>query len=200
MISISKLARRFGLSRTTLLYFDRIGLLHPTGRSEAGYRIYGEGEIECLQMIYSYRNVGLKLREIKLLLARPHAPDEDILPARFAQLNQEVIQLRTQQRAILGFMRSLGSSETIRSIDKEVWIATLRSCGLDDDDMSRWHDQFEHDAPDAHHSLLFVAGNRGRRGRGNSSVGKAGMVQIRPSRPAPDPAARGACGAAGHRG
>jgi DNA-binding transcriptional MerR regulator len=40
--SISKLARAFGLSRSTLLYYDRIGLLAASGRTGSGYRCYSE--------------------------------------------------------------------------------------------------------------------------------------------------------------
>jgi len=39
MFLITELARKHGLSRSTLLYYDRIGLLTPSGRSEAGYRL-----------------------------------------------------------------------------------------------------------------------------------------------------------------
>ena len=38
--TVGRLARAFGLSRSTLLYYDSIGLLRPTGRSPANYRLY----------------------------------------------------------------------------------------------------------------------------------------------------------------
>ena len=40
MLTIGKLARKFDLSRSTLLYYDRIGLLKPSGRTRANYRVY----------------------------------------------------------------------------------------------------------------------------------------------------------------
>ena len=158
MITVSKLAEKFGLSRTTLLYYDRIGLLSPSTRSSGGYRLYGEHEVERLRMICSYRDAGLKLAEIKRLLKRPEAPDVSILRHRLLELDQEIGELRTQQRAILGILQSLGATDSISAIDKNTWIEILRYCGLTDEDMNRWHAQFEHNAPDAHHAFLLWLG------------------------------------------
>ena len=158
MISVGRLARKFGLSRTTLLYYDRIGLLRPAARSESGYRVYGEAEVERLRMICSYRSAGLTLLEIKGLLERPEAPDEKTLRQRLTQLDRDIGRLRIQQRAILGILQSLGAATAINAIDKEAWIGILRATGMSDDDMSRWHIQFERDAPDAHHAFLLWLG------------------------------------------
>ena len=46
MLTVGKLSEKFGLSRTALLYYDRIGLLTPAGRSESGYRLYDDAAIE----------------------------------------------------------------------------------------------------------------------------------------------------------
>lgn len=46
MYHISQLAQQFGLSRSTLLYYDRIGLLSPSARSEAGYRQYSPANLK----------------------------------------------------------------------------------------------------------------------------------------------------------
>ncbi|GAA4649850.1 hypothetical protein GCM10023116_21310 [Kistimonas scapharcae] len=45
MLTVTQLARKYDISRTTLLYYERVGLLRPRQRSENGYRWYGEGEI-----------------------------------------------------------------------------------------------------------------------------------------------------------
>lgn len=158
MITVSKLARRFGLSRTTLLYYDRMGLLNPSTRSSSGYRLYGEQEVERLRTICSYRDAGLKLAEIERLLERPEAPDRTILRHRLLELDREIGELRIQQRAILGILQNLGSSDPISAIDKTTWIEILRSCGLTEEDMNRWHRQFERSAPDAHHAFLLWLG------------------------------------------
>lgn len=158
MISISALAAKVGLSRATLLYYDRIGLLRPAARSEAGYRMYGEQEVERLKLICSYRSAGLRLGDIKLLLQNPEAPDEKILQRRLSQLDDDIGALRSQQQAILAILKSLGSAGSISSIDKKGWIEILCSCGLNDDDMARWHIQFETDNPKAHQAFLHWLG------------------------------------------
>ena len=80
MITVRKLAERFGLSRTTLLYYDRIKLLRPTTRSKSGYRLYGDDRIAQLRLICTYKNAGLTLKEIRDLMAKPEEPDEDDVP------------------------------------------------------------------------------------------------------------------------
>lgn len=158
MITVTKLADKFGLSRTTLLYYDRLGLLRPTHRSSAGYRLYGDDAVERLRAICAYRNAGLTLKDIGLLLSQPDVPNERILRSRLLQLDSEIGKLRVQQRAIIGILRGVGSADSVSSIDKDAWVGILRSCGLSPEDMSRWHTQFEMDAPAAHHAFLLWLG------------------------------------------
>ncbi len=56
MVPISALARRFGLARSTLLHYDRIGLLRPADRSRAGHRSHGEAEWVRLERIRPARH------------------------------------------------------------------------------------------------------------------------------------------------
>ena len=156
--SVGRLARRFGLSRTALLYYDRIGLLHPSARSDAGYRLYTDEDAERLRLICSYRRAGLTLAQIQSLLESPGVPDEAILTERLRELDREIGTLRVQQRAILAILESLGSKPSISAIDKQAWVQILRASGLDEDDMMQWHRQFESDAPDAHHAFLLWLG------------------------------------------
>lgn len=158
MITISKLAAMVGLSRTTLIYYDRIGLLQPTARSNAGYRLYGDDAIKRVRTICSYRNAGLTLKEIELLLRGPDVPNESILHNRLMQLDKEIGKLRIQQRAIIKILQSFGASASGSSIDKNTWVKILHSCGLSEEDMGQWHAQFESDAPGAHHAFLMWLG------------------------------------------
>ena len=58
MLTISQLGRRFGLSRSTLLYYDSIGLLSPSLRSRANYRLYSRSDVERMELIDVYRQVA----------------------------------------------------------------------------------------------------------------------------------------------
>lgn len=63
--TIKKLATLAGISTRTLRYYDEIGLLKPKRISSSGYRIYGEKEVDMLQQILFYRELGVDLNSIK---------------------------------------------------------------------------------------------------------------------------------------
>ena len=82
MYRITQLAREFGLSRSTLLYYDQIGLLPPSGRSEAGYRSYSLSDRERLATICSYRQAGLGIEDIRRLLALNEQGGDEVIRQR----------------------------------------------------------------------------------------------------------------------
>ena len=63
--SINKLAKLAGVSPRTLRYYDEIGLLSPRRISSNSYRVYGQKEVDLLQQILFYRELGVPLEEIK---------------------------------------------------------------------------------------------------------------------------------------
>lgn len=63
--SINKLAKLAGVSTRTLRYYDEIGLLSPERISSNDYRVYGQKEVDLLQQILFYRELGVSLDEIK---------------------------------------------------------------------------------------------------------------------------------------
>lgn len=67
--TINKLAKLAGISTRTLRYYDEIGLLTPVRLSSNGYRIYGQNEVDKLQQILFYRELGVLLAEIKSILS-----------------------------------------------------------------------------------------------------------------------------------
>lgn len=69
--TVQKLALLAGVSTRTLRYYDSIGLLSPARVSSSGYRIYGPREVDRLQQIMFYRELGVSLDEIGELLASP---------------------------------------------------------------------------------------------------------------------------------
>lgn len=66
--TINKLAKLAGVSTRTLRYYDELGLLSPARVSSNGYRIYGQKEIDRLQHILFYRELGVSLEEIRSIL------------------------------------------------------------------------------------------------------------------------------------
>ena len=71
MYTVKELARLTGLTPRTLRYYDSIGLLCPRRGRENDYRLYGPEEVDRLQQILLYRDMGLPLEEIKSLLDEP---------------------------------------------------------------------------------------------------------------------------------
>jgi DNA-binding transcriptional MerR regulator len=157
-LSVSRLGKRFGLSRSTLLYYDRIGLLSPTARSPAGYRVYAEREVKRLEAICRYRAIGLSLEQTRALLDGTSSRAAELLEARLDQLNGEIERLREQQRIIVRLLASPKKLRRARAIDEDRWVAILRAAGLDDDAMRRWHIEFERMAPEAHQDFLESLG------------------------------------------
>jgi DNA-binding transcriptional MerR regulator len=76
--TVKQLAEIAGVSVRTLHYYDEIGLLNPSARSEAGYRQYDETAVFRLQQILFYREIGLDLQQIKEIL---DDPDFDLVSA-----------------------------------------------------------------------------------------------------------------------
>ena len=70
MYRVSDFAEKAGVTVRTLHHYDRLGLLKPSGRTGAGYRLYGERDLARLQQIVTLKFIGLPLRQIKDLLDR----------------------------------------------------------------------------------------------------------------------------------
>ncbi len=68
---IQELAEMAGISARTLRYYDEIEILSPDRINSSGYRIYGETEVDRLQHILFYRELGVELKDIKKILDDP---------------------------------------------------------------------------------------------------------------------------------
>ena len=156
--TISKLARAFGLSRSTLLYYDRIGLLPPSGRTPSGYRYYTDDDYNRLDRICNFRQAGLTLEDIRATFESDAEPSVKILEHRLKEINQGIQDLRSKQRLLSGMIRAGSSVCPARPVDKEMWVEMLRAAGMDDDAMHRWHAEFERRTPQAHHDFLISLG------------------------------------------
>ncbi|CFX95186.1 TipAS antibiotic-recognition domain [Syntrophomonas zehnderi OL-4] len=69
--TVQKLSRLAGISSRTLRYYDEIGILKPARINSSGYRIYGQNEVDRLQQILFYRELGVSLDHIKEMLTVP---------------------------------------------------------------------------------------------------------------------------------
>jgi len=154
-LTVTRLARACHLARSTVLYYESIGLLKRPGRTAGNYRLYTETDLDRLRQICAYRNSGLTLADIRSLLDAPHkASAAEVLRRRLVELGKAIEQLRTHQQAIARLLQTKPLSRRNAMITKEKWVAVMRSAGFTDDDMHRWHAEFEKSAPGEHQEFL----------------------------------------------
>lgn len=79
MMTVKEISDLTGISVRTLHYYDEIGLLKPTDKSEAGYRLYDDKALETLQQILFFREFDIPLKEIKAVMENPALERNQIL-------------------------------------------------------------------------------------------------------------------------
>jgi DNA-binding transcriptional MerR regulator len=93
--TVQKLGQLAGVSTRTLRYYDEMGILKPARINSSGYRIYGQAEVDRLQQILFYRELGVSLESIAAIIAAPSFDEAQalrehrlMLLAKRAQLDQ----------------------------------------------------------------------------------------------------------------
>jgi MerR family transcriptional regulator, thiopeptide resistance regulator len=159
MITISVLAKASGLSRSALLYYDRLGLLKPSGRNRSGYRHYSAADVERLEQICLYRQVGIPLKEIRSLLDESRSNiSVEILQRRLRVLGREIENFQKQQQCIVRLLKQKQIHQGVEMINKDRWVEIMRAAGFTEQDMRNWHVQFEKMEPEAHQEFLESLG------------------------------------------
>lgn len=69
--TVQKLGKMAGVSTRTLRYYDEIGILKPARINSSGYRIYGQAEVDRLQQILFYRELGVSLENVREIVSAP---------------------------------------------------------------------------------------------------------------------------------
>lgn len=154
MLTVTQLARKYDISRTTILYYEREGLLMPHTRSENGYRWYGADEFKRLESIMAYRAFGIPISSIASLLNREDKMEQErILHDQLTALEQEIQKLRHQQKAIVMLLKQPSLLEQ-SMVNKDRWVEIMKAAGFSEQDMKNWHQQFEKMEPEAHQEFL----------------------------------------------
>ena len=79
MRTVKEISDLTGISVRTIHYYDEIGLLNPTDKSEAGYRLYDDKALETLQQILFFREFDIPLKEIRSVMCNPSLDRDKIL-------------------------------------------------------------------------------------------------------------------------
>ena len=113
---IGDLAARAALSRDTLRYYERLGLLERPPRTSGGFRIYGEATLERLQFIKRAQAVGFSLAEVRALITfdgRGSARCQqvrDLVAEKLADLDERLSELRAFRRSLVSSLRECESA------------------------------------------------------------------------------------------
>jgi DNA-binding transcriptional MerR regulator len=115
VLKIGELAEAAGVSRDTLRYYERLGLLAPAARSEGGYRLYPEAAVRRVAFIRRAQALGLRLEEIRRILevmdegARPCAHVRRALEEKLAEVEEKLkalLLLKAELEARLAWARA----------------------------------------------------------------------------------------------
>ena len=122
LLKVGELATRTGLTVRTLHHYDSIGLLKPSARTDAGYRLYNQEDVARLHTIQSLRHLGLSLADVGNMLERDGQGLGDTIARQIRALNHEITQA-TELRARLQLLqeRVAGGGEP----DMADWLSTL---------------------------------------------------------------------------
>ncbi|CAI0800426.1 MerR family transcriptional regulator [Serratia entomophila] len=93
LLKIGELARRSGITVRTLHHYDSIGLLVPSARSDAGYRLYDRADITRLHHIQALRRLGMKLAEVGAILERSGLALPAVIEQQIAMFDRQLAQI-----------------------------------------------------------------------------------------------------------
>jgi len=156
--TIKQLCRRFKISRSTVLYYDSIGLIKPSTRTNKNYRLYSEEDISRFEQICLYRQLGIPLLEIKSILDTNDNEVSRILEKRLYDLDQEISKLRIQQKFIVNMLRNNKLLKNLHFLDRDVLVNSLSAAGFSELEMFKLHVELERMSPGAHQEFLESLG------------------------------------------
>jgi DNA-binding transcriptional MerR regulator len=130
-MTIGQLAAKAGLSVRTLRFYADAGVLPETGRSEAGYRLYGADAVARARLVRTLRALGVGLDEVKRVLAA-EASLADVAADHTRALDAQIRTLRLQRAVLAAVARSTDPEELERMTDLTTLTAEERRRIVDD--------------------------------------------------------------------
>ena len=98
--SVGQVAGFAGVTVRTLHHYDEVGLLSPSSRSGAGHRRYDDADLDRLQRILFYRELGFPLDEVAVLLDDPDSDPEEHLRRQHSLLSDRIARLQQMAKAV----------------------------------------------------------------------------------------------------
>jgi MerR family transcriptional regulator, thiopeptide resistance regulator len=110
-LTVSQVAEIAGVSVRTLHHYDEIGLLRPSGRSAAGYRLYNDADLARLQQVMFFRELEMPLQEIRKALSDPEFDIAAALRMQRQLLSEKAARLHGLLSAVDAALARLGNEE-----------------------------------------------------------------------------------------
>ncbi len=138
--SVGKVAELAGISVRTLHHYDEIGLLSPSSRSDAGYRLYDDADLQRLQQIMFYRELAFPLEDIGKIMQDPAYDSRDALLQQRRMLETKSAHIAAMLEAI---DRALDATQKGIAMNKEEMFEVFGNfdpAEYDDEVKERWGD------------------------------------------------------------
>jgi DNA-binding transcriptional MerR regulator len=129
MLKVGELASRSGLTVRTLHHYDSIGLLTPSARSDAGYRLYNRNDIARLHHIQALRRFGMALADIAAFLDSPDASPAAIIGRQIAALDRQIADAAILRAQLAQMQQQLQRGE---EPELSAWLNTLELMNMHD--------------------------------------------------------------------
>ena len=129
LIQVGELAKRAGMTVRTLHHYEQLGLLLPSARSAAGYRLYNLADVQRLHMIRVLAKAGLELAAIKDFLEQQSLTLPELLNAQIESLEQQMRRIDTLRDQLIALRTELQAES---EADLESWLHTLELMNMYD--------------------------------------------------------------------
>ncbi|MFA1819955.1 MerR family transcriptional regulator [Virgibacillus oceani] len=107
MYTIGKLSKNTGITVRTLDYYDEIGLIKPSSKTEGGHRLYSEGEVMRLERVLALKYMGFSLEQIKDILEKSSSTWQESIQQQLELIKREQERLHTLEQALQGISYSI---------------------------------------------------------------------------------------------
>ncbi len=137
-LKVSEVARLAGVSIRTLHHYDEIGLVRPSGRSAAGYRLYAQKDLEQLQQVLFFRELEFPLDEIRRIIGSPSFDVGAALRMQRQLLTERAIRIKALIAAVDAAIHSIKKGTTLTNEERFEVFGDFDPSKYEDEVRERW--------------------------------------------------------------